>query len=61
MGQLRKVSIVVALVATILTLISGAVLFFLFEPPFLASVFLACAIIAIACFVIAAVAAYLEE
>jgi hypothetical protein len=47
MGQLRTVSIVVV--------------FFVIEPPFLASIFLACAAIAIICFVIAAVAGYFLE
>jgi hypothetical protein len=61
MGQLRTVSVVVASIATVLALASGVVLFFLFEPPFLASIFLACAAIAIICFVIAAVASYLGE
>jgi hypothetical protein len=61
MAQLRKVSIYVAVIATILALISGVILFFVIEPPFLASIFLACAMIAIACFVIAAATAYFEE
>jgi hypothetical protein len=58
MAQLRTVSLVVAIIATVLALISGAVLFFVIEPPFLASIFLACAAIAIACFVIAGLAGY---
>ena len=58
MDQLRRVSIVVAIVATIFALVSGSILLFLFEPPFLASIFLAFAAIAIACFAIAAVSAY---
>ncbi len=58
MAQLRTVSLVVAIIATVLALIAGAVLFFIIEPPFLASIFLACAAIAIACFVIAGIAAY---
>jgi len=58
--QLRTVSIGVAIIASVLALGSGAVLFFVVEPPFLASFFLATAVIAIACFGIAAVAAYLE-
>ncbi len=58
MAQLRTVSLIVAIIATVLALIAGAVLFFVIEPPFLASIFLACAAIAIACFVIAGIAAY---
>ena len=58
MDQLRRVSVAIAIVATIFALVSGSVLLFLFEPPFLASIFLACAAIAIACFAVAAVAAY---
>ncbi|MFZ0890571.1 MAG: hypothetical protein WA005_19190 [Candidatus Binataceae bacterium] len=58
MDQLRRFSIAVAIVATIFALVSGSILLFLFEPPFLASIFLACAAIAIACFAIAAVSAY---
>ncbi len=58
MAQLRTVSLVVAIIATVFALISGAVLFFVIEPPFLASIFLACAAIAIACFVIAGIAGY---
>jgi hypothetical protein len=58
MAQLRTVSLVVAIIATVLALISGAILFFVIEPPFLASIFLACAAIAIACFVIAGIAGY---
>ncbi len=58
MNQLRTVSLVVAIVAAVLALAAGAILFFVIEPPFLASIFLACAAIAIACFVIAGLAAY---
>jgi hypothetical protein len=58
MAQLRTVSLMVAIVATVLALSAGAVLFFVIEPPFLASIFLACAAIAIACFVIAGIGAY---
>lgn len=60
MDQLRRVSIAVAIVATVFALISGFVLLFLFEPPFLASIFLACAAVAIACFAIAALSAYFQ-
>jgi hypothetical protein len=56
--QLRTVSIVVAIAASVLAFISGSVLFFVIEPPFLVTIFVACAAIAIACFVIAGVAAY---
>ena len=58
MDQLRKVSLAVAIVATMLALVAGAVLFFVIEPPFLASIFLASAVIAIACFAIAGIGAY---
>jgi len=58
MDQLRKVSLAVAIVATMLALVAGAVLFFVIEPPFLASIFLASAAIAIACFAIAGISAY---
>ena len=60
MAQLRKVCLYVAVIAAVLALVSGGILFFVIEPPFLASIFLACAMIAIACFVIAAVTAYFE-
>jgi hypothetical protein len=60
-NQIRKVSTVVAIVATILALTSGSILFFVIEPPFLASIFLACAAIAIACFAIAAIGAYFTD
>jgi hypothetical protein len=60
MAQLRKVCIVVAVIASVLAAVSGVILFFVIEPPFLASIFLACAAIAIACFVIAGVTAYFE-
>jgi hypothetical protein len=58
MGQLRTVSIAVAIVASVLAIISGAILFFVIEPPFLASIFLACAAIAIICFLIAGAVGY---
>jgi hypothetical protein len=61
MRQLRRVSIVVAIVASIFALISGTILFFVIEPPFLASIFLACAAIAIGCFIVAAVAGYFSS
>jgi hypothetical protein len=58
--QLIRVSVVVAILAAVIALASGAILFFVIEPPFLASIFLACAAIAIACFAIAAISAYLN-
>jgi hypothetical protein len=58
MAQLRTVSIVVAIVASLLAIISGSILFFVIEPPFLASIFLACAAIAIICFLIAGAVGY---
>ena len=58
MRQLRLVSIVVAIIASVFALISGVILFFVIEPPFLASIFLACAAIAVGCFIVAAVAGY---
>jgi hypothetical protein len=36
-------------------------LFFVIEPPFLASIFLACAAIAIGCFIVSAVAGYFSN
>lgn len=61
MRQLRTVSIVVAIAASVLALVSGIVLFFVIEPPFLVSIFVACALIAIGCFVVAGFAAYFGE
>jgi hypothetical protein len=61
MRQLRTVSIVVAIIASGFALISGAILFFVVEPPFLASIFLACAAISVACFVISGIAAYFGD
>jgi len=58
MAQLRTISIAVAIVASVLAIISGAILFFVIEPPFLASIFLACAAIAIICFLIAGAVGY---
>ena len=58
MAQLRTVSMVVAIVASLVALASGVILFFVFEPPFLASIFLAAALIAIGCFVLTGIAAY---
>jgi hypothetical protein len=61
MKQLRGVSIVVAIIASVLAMISGAILFFVIEPPFLASIFLACAAIALGCFIVAAIAGYFSN
>jgi hypothetical protein len=58
MIQLRNVSIVCAIVSSIVALVSGAILFFVIEPPFLASIFLASALISIACFVLTGLASY---
>jgi hypothetical protein len=59
-AQLRKVSLGFAIAASIVALISGAILFFVIEPPFLASIFLASALSAIACFVLAGIVGYFE-
>lgn len=61
MDQLRRVSTIVAIVASIFAVISGIILFFVIEPPLLASIFLALSAIAIGCFAIAAVAAWFES
>jgi len=61
MDQLRRVSMVFAIVAFVLAMITGAVLFFVIEPPFLARVFVALSAIAIGCFALAAIAAYFEQ
>ena len=58
MDQLRRVSLAVAVIASVLALISALILFFSIEPPFLASIFLACAAIAIICFLIAGAVGY---
>jgi hypothetical protein len=42
----------------VVAMVAGFILFFLFEPPLLASIFLASALIAIGCFVLAGIAAY---
>ncbi len=60
MAQLRSVSLVFAIIASIIALVSGAILFFVIEPPFLASIFLASASIAIGCFVLAGIGGYFE-
>jgi hypothetical protein len=58
MAQLRRVSVVFAAIASVVALVSGVILFFVIEPPFLASIFLASALISISCFAIAALASY---
>lgn len=60
MAQLRRVSTAVAIISSVLALVSGVILFFVIEPPFLASIFLATAGIGIACFAIAGLAAYFD-
>jgi hypothetical protein len=59
--QLFRVSTTIAIVAAVVALISGAMLFFVIEPPFLASIFLASSLIAVICFALAAVGAYYIE
>ena len=59
MAQLRTVSVVFAIIASVVALVSGVILFFVIEPPFLASIFLASALISISCFLLAAIASYL--
>ena len=61
MDQLRRVSTVFALIAFVIALLSGAILFFVIEPPFLVRIFVATSAIAIGCFGLAAIAAYFEE
>jgi hypothetical protein len=61
MEQLRRVSIACAVVAFILAMIAGAVIFFVIEPPFLVRIFVALSAIAIGCFALAGVAAYFED
>jgi len=61
MDQLRRVSIVFAVVAFIFAMITGAILFFVIEPPFLVRIFVALSAIAIGCFALAGVAAYFEK
>jgi len=58
MRQLRGVSIAIAIVASVFAMGSGIVLFFVIEPPFLVSIFVASAAIAIGCFLLAGIAAY---
>jgi hypothetical protein len=58
MAQLRTVSMVFAIIASVVAIVAGFILFFVIEPPFLASIFLASASIAIGCFVLTGIAAY---
>ena len=58
MAQLRTVSVVFAIIASVVALVCGVILFFVIEPPFLASIFLASALISISCFLLAAIASY---
>lgn len=51
--QLRRMCVAVAIIASVVALVAGVVMFFVIEPPFLASIFLASGAIAIICFVIA--------
>ena len=61
MDQLRRVSIAFAVVAFMLALITGALIFFVIEPPFLVRIFVALSAIAIGCFALAGIAAYFED
>jgi len=61
MDQLRRVSIAFTIVAFILALITGALIFFVIEPPFLVRIFVALSAIAIGCFALAGIAAYFED
>ena len=58
MRQLRGVSIAIAIVASVFAMGSGIVLFFVVEPPFLVSIFVASGAIAVGCFLLAGIAAY---
>ncbi len=61
MDQLRRVSIVFALVSFVFAFITGVILFFVIEPPFLVRIFVALSAIALGCFALAAIAAYFEQ
>lgn len=54
-------STIIAIVAALGAFGSGIILFFVIEPPILALIFLASAAIAIGCFAIACIAAFLEQ
>ena len=58
MAQLRTVSMIFAIIASVVAIVAGFILFFVIEPPFLASIFLASASIAIGCFILTGLAAY---
>ena len=58
MAQLRTLSMVFAIIASVVAIVAGFILFFLSEQPFLASIFLASALIAIGCFILMGIAAY---
>ena len=58
MTQLRTVSMIFAIIASIVAIVAGFILFFVIEPPLLASIFLASASIAIGCFILTGLAAY---
>jgi hypothetical protein len=60
LAQIRRVCIAVAIISSVLALISGSIMF-LYDPPLLSPVFLATALIAISCFLISGIAAYLES
>ncbi|MGC1677105.1 MAG: hypothetical protein WA740_06185 [Candidatus Binataceae bacterium] len=57
-AQVRRMCVIVAIIASLFALFTGVILFFVIEPPFLASIFLACGAIAIICFVIAGLVGY---
>ena len=61
MTQLRTVSMIFAIIASIVAIVAGFVLFFVIEPPLLASIFLASASIAIGCFILTGLAAYFSS
>ncbi|MHB8383140.1 MAG: hypothetical protein ACYDC3_12480 [Candidatus Binataceae bacterium] len=58
LAQVRRMCVIVAVIASVLAIAAGAIMFFVIEPPFLALIFLACAATAIICFVIAGVVGY---
>ncbi|HXN13339.1 MAG TPA: hypothetical protein VN865_09550 [Candidatus Acidoferrales bacterium] len=61
MTQLRTVSMIFAIIASIVAIVAGFILFFVIEPPLLASIFLASASIAIGCFILTGLAAYFSS
>ncbi len=58
MNQLRRISLTVAVIGMVFAVVSGAILFFVIEPPFLASIFMASSWIAIGCFLLAAIGGF---